>query len=216
MHVLVISGGSIDCAFAKAYLSERTFDRIIAADAGLAACRQLGILPTDVLGDFDSLEDFSLLEELEKEGIPVSRYPIKKDYTDTDLAFSMCEEMGADRVTVLGATGTRIDHTLANLALLVRMEKKGIHTVILDAHNEARVLIGPAEETLVKKEKSEYMSVLALWGNVSGIDLEGFLYPMKNGTLYPFESLGISNEITGRQGTIRIREGCLLVIRSRD
>ena len=66
------------------------------------------------------------------------------------------------------------------------------------------------------KEKSEYMSVLALWGNVSGIDLEGFLYPMKNGTLYPFESLGISNEITGRQGTIRIREGCLLVIRSRD
>ncbi|MBR0381476.1 MAG: thiamine diphosphokinase [Eubacterium sp.] len=216
MHVLVVSGGSIDCPFAKAYLSGKTFDRIIAADAGLAACAGLGINPTDVIGDFDSLEDFSLLEEVEKKGIPVTRYPVKKDYTDTDLAFSMCEEMGADRVTVLGATGSRMDHTLANLALMARMEKKGIHTVILDAHNEAEVLIGPAEKTFMKKEKSEYISVLALWGTVRGLDLEGFLYPMENGDLHPFESLGISNEITGPRGTVRIREGCLLVIRSAD
>ena len=53
--ILIVSGGSIDVDFAKEYLRERQYDHIVAADSGLAHCKEIGIEPTDILGDFDSL-----------------------------------------------------------------------------------------------------------------------------------------------------------------
>ena len=60
--ILIVSGGSIDVDFAKEYLRERQYDHIVAADSGLAHCKEIGIEPTDILGDFDSLRNLELLE----------------------------------------------------------------------------------------------------------------------------------------------------------
>ena len=56
--ILIVSGGSIDVDFAKEYLRERQYDHIVAADSGLAHCKEIGIEPTDILGDFDSLRNY--------------------------------------------------------------------------------------------------------------------------------------------------------------
>lgn len=53
-HVLIISGGSIDAAFARAYIRERQFDMVISADSGMEFCREAELLPDLILGDFDS------------------------------------------------------------------------------------------------------------------------------------------------------------------
>ena len=60
--ILIVSGGSIDVDFAKEYLRERQYDHIVMADSGLAHCKEIGIEPTDILGDFDSLRNLELLE----------------------------------------------------------------------------------------------------------------------------------------------------------
>ena len=84
--ILIITGGHLDVAFAEEYLKGKHFDRIITADAGLSSCRKLRRMPTDILGDFDSLADKRLLSFYEEQGVPVRIFPTRKDYTDTHLA----------------------------------------------------------------------------------------------------------------------------------
>ena len=55
MKVLIVTGGNVDIPFAKDYLADQKFDRVIAADSGLSHCERLSLLPTEILGDFDSL-----------------------------------------------------------------------------------------------------------------------------------------------------------------
>ena len=53
-HVLILSGGRIDPEFARDYLKDKPYDLIISADSGIDFCRQAGLMPDVVLGDFDS------------------------------------------------------------------------------------------------------------------------------------------------------------------
>ena len=50
--ILILTGGRIDTDFAAAYLRDKKFDRIIAADSGLASSRRPHLTPTDILGEF--------------------------------------------------------------------------------------------------------------------------------------------------------------------
>ena len=63
MKVLIISGGQVNIRQLREWVESRHYDRIIAADAGLRVCHEAGILPTEILGDFDSLKNPALLEE---------------------------------------------------------------------------------------------------------------------------------------------------------
>ena len=59
---LIVTGGTIDIAFAKDFLSQRSYDYVIAADAGLEVLRPLHISPNAVVGDLDTV-DKKVLEE---------------------------------------------------------------------------------------------------------------------------------------------------------
>lgn len=214
--VLIVTGGTTDVEFARIYLKDKIFRHIIAADSGVAACRRLGLLPTDILGDFDSLNDKEELSFYEKLGIPIHTFPRRKDYTDTHLAVEYAGSLKPDTVTLLGATGTRLDHTLANISMLSRLECMGIRAKIVDRYNEISMVCGQQERTYEKSARRKYVSLIAWGGPVKGIDLEGFSYPLRNAGLEPDLSIGISNEIEKEYGTLRIKEGNLLVIRSTD
>ena len=221
--VLIVSGGSVDTDFAKEYLRDRQYDHIVAADSGLAHCKEIGIEPTDILGDFDSLKNKALLEEYRKKGIPLREFPTRKDYTDTHLAVKYAMDLKAKEVTILGATGTRYDHTLANISLLAFMKDNGIEAKIVDANNEIEMLHGPEERKYLRSDienpqnpKKEYFSIIAFSPEVTGVDEEGFSYSLKNGTLYNKESIGVSNEIVEKEATLRLQSGYLIVMRTTD
>ena len=221
--LLIVSGGSIDINFSKEYIKDKKYDRIIAADSGLAHCKEIGIEPTDILGDFDSLKNKELLEEYRKKGIPLREFPTRKDYTDTHLAVKYAVDLKPQRVTILGATGTRYDHALANISLLAFLKDNGIEAKIIDAHNEIEMLHGPEERKYLRSDiknpqnpGKEYFSIIAFSPEVTGIDEEGFSYSLKNGTLYNKESVGVSNEIMAKEATLRVKTGYLLVLNTRD
>lgn len=201
---------------ARAYLEDKRYDRIIAADSGLDHAKKLGIMPTDILGDFDSLEDKSLLEDCREKGISIHTFPSRKDYTDTHLALMYAKDLCATRITLLGATGSRYDHSLANIGLLAWLADQGIEGTIADEHNEMEMLKGPAEKEYKKDSRWPWFSLLAWGGEVTGINLTGFSYPLEDGTLTPDISLGISNEITSETASLKLESGHLLVIRSTD
>ena len=216
MRVLIITGGTVDLQFTVEYLKQEKFDRVIAADAGLIHCKEAGILPTDILGDFDSLNHPDLLEEYRDAGVPVRSFPTRKDYTDTHLAVMYAKDLNPEEVVLLGATGTRLDHMLANIGMLEYMAGEGVPCKIVDAHNEVELLCGNVRKKYRRPEEKTFFSLVAWNDKVTGIDLEGFSYPLKNGTLDTAISLGISNEIVEEYGTLQMRTGKLLVIQSRD
>ena len=86
MTGLIITGGSINCAFAGAFLKNREFDMVIAVDGGLAAVKSLNIRPDAIVGDFDTVKG-ELLEEYRRiGGIAFEQHQPEKDETDTELA----------------------------------------------------------------------------------------------------------------------------------
>lgn len=216
MKVLIVSGGNVEVPFAGNYVKQHTFDRVIAADAGLAACEKIGVVPTDILGDFDSLKNRALLERYRGQGIPVREFPTRKDYTDTHLALRYGAEIGADDITLLGATGTRYDHALANIGLLEEMAGENIDCRIVDRYNEIEMFCGQTEKIYHRREELPYFSLLAWSRQVTGLTLTGFSYPLCDAKLVRGISLGISNELTEPIGTLRMEDGKLLVIRSTD
>ncbi len=216
MKLLIVSGGQVDLALLEKESREGSYDRILAADAGLARCQQAGLLPTDILGDFDSLKDLTLLEHYKAMGVPVRTFPERKDYTDTDLALHYAVELGASEVVVLGGTGSRLDHTLANVFNLAYLAGRGISCRLLDGHNQVEMLKGPCDMIYEQEEEFPFFSLLACSDRVEGLTLTGFSYPLEDYCLERFVSLGISNFMTEKKGSLHFKEGFLLVIRARD
>ena len=90
----------------------------VAADSGLQAALNADIKPDWVIGDMDSLEDKSRLSAVPQER--VIRHPHDKDFTDTELAFSLAAEKGCDDIWILGGGGGRIDHLFGIRSLFER------------------------------------------------------------------------------------------------
>ena len=124
--------------------------------------------------------------------------------------------MSPEKVTLLGATGTRYDHALANIGMLEKLTTLGISGKIVDKNNEIEMLCGKNEKMYRKIPERKFFSLVAWGGDVTGIDLIGFSYPLNDATLRPSQSLGISNELADETGILRMKTGKLLVIRSAD
>lgn len=140
--------------------------------------------------------------------------PVKDD-TDTEFAIREAIRRGATEITILGATGTRLDHVLGNIHLLGIGLQENLQIELVDAHNRIRMIQG--RRSIRRDEQfGKYVSLLPFGGDATGVTLRGFKYPLENATLESFSSLGISNEIVGDFGDIRIENGTALVIESRD
>lgn len=62
-----------------------------------------------------------------------------KDDTDTEFALRLAISMGAECITVLGGTGSRLDHVLGNIELLGIGLELGVEIELLDANNRIRM-----------------------------------------------------------------------------
>lgn len=218
-RILILTGGTISTDFAKKFLKDQKFDIIIAADSGLKSVEELN-LPVDyILGDFDSVPSDTLEKyrdyAKEKKHIIMKEYNSKKDETDTEIAIQLATELKADDIVILGATGTRIDHMLANIHLLYIPLKQNINACIIDEHN--KIYLINQNTTLIKdKLFGSYLSLLPLTETVDHVTLEGFKYPLSKRTLHVGESIGISNEVVSSSANILLESGVLVVIESKD
>lgn len=214
MHILIITGGGIDIPFTDSYIKEHKFDKTIAADKGVQYAIKLGIVPNLILGDFDSL-DREIQIKMKEWNVPIRTFPPEKDDTDTHLAIKEAIAMRADQMTLIGATGTRMDHTWANIGLLEIAMKQGVQAWIVDKNNRISMWNKSLE---LKKEETfgDFVSLIPYTEQVTGVTLTGFYYPLTNAKLTLGSSLGISNELVDEIGRIEMKTGELIVVESRD
>lgn len=219
MKIAIISGGYIDLSYLKEELGREGFDYIIAADRGLVALWELGVSPDVMLGDYDSVSQ-EVYESFLEMDIPSYTYPERKDDTDTELALQYAVEriqgsQESGSIIIYGATGTRLDHTLANISLLKQGILQGIDMELRDSHNRLR-LIQDCLNVRGEDMFGDYVSLIPMSEVVEDICLAGFRYPLQHGNLVQGNSLGVSNVLEEAEGKIHVGRGYLLVIESRD
>ncbi|WP_083389905.1 thiamine diphosphokinase [Angelakisella massiliensis] len=176
---------------------------IIAADGGYLHARRLGLRPDLILGDFDSAP--------RPADTDVELFPAEKDDTDCMLAVKEGIARGCRDFIILGGTGGRLDHTIANIQTLEYLCDRGLGNLLADARHRITVL---RDTSRTFPRFKGYLSIFALSPRGEGVTLTGMKYPLKEAVLTRGFPLGVSNQITEKEGTVSIRQGTLLVIQA--
>lgn len=211
MKVVCVCNGSIsDYDKLKKYILAS--DYIISVDGGASHLRKMRIDPNILIGDFDSANPQDLDYFIGK-GIEVFKFPVEKDMTDSELAIEKAFELGAKELVFLGALGTRIDHSFANIMLLKKMLDRGLKGSIVDEHNE--IYMFDSDFSLSNKEGCK-LSLIPITEKVTGVSTKGLKYPLNNATMVLGTSWGVSNEFGEETAKVTIGSGVLLACLSRD
>ncbi|HHX72349.1 MAG TPA: thiamine diphosphokinase [Clostridiales bacterium] len=182
---------------------------LIAADGGAEKAKKLGLEPDILMGDMDSLADFSF--DAEKN---VIRLPAEKD--DTDLYAAAREGLRRDfrRFLLIGCTGGRLDHFLSVLSVLAFLEQEGAQGLVLSDGNRIFWAKGPFQAVIPNDPAFQYFSLQAMDKTVTDVTIKGAKYPLSDYTLHRESSIGISNEIQGEAAFVSASAGELLIIQS--
>ena len=215
---IIVSGGNIHKDFALEFLKKNKTENtcLIAADRGVEFFMGTDLEPDVAVGDFDSLsaEGAKYMETLKH--TEIRRLKPEKDDSDTQSAANYAIEQGTERIMILGATGNRIDHLMANFGLLMLGKIKQVQIVLVDAYNYMSLI---ESGMILKKEEQfgKYVSFFPIEGEVTGLTLKGFKYPLNSYTLKVEDSgLTVSNEISDPEAEVTFETGKLLMIMSRD
>ena len=201
MRAVIICGGNVG-EYIIDYITQS--DYIISADSGYDHAIKFGIKPDIVIGDMDSV-----VADLKDKKTII--YPQKKDFTDSELALFHARELGATEILMFGMIGSRMDHSYANISLLLNC--RDIDVAIIDSNNIIRMVF---DELSLKGEIGDTVSILPFSGDAEGVTTKGLEYPLTDGTIKIGTSLGVSNKMVQNQCSVTIKKGTALVIRSKD
>ena len=186
----------------------RDDDYIIAADGGTRHALALGLVPSVVIGDLDSLGAVNL-----PASVDVIQYPADKDETDLELALLHARERGFDEILLIGALGGRLDQTLGNLSLLSDPIWDGVDVRMDDGVEQ---VFFARKQAQIQGRIGEIVSLIPWRGDVAIANTEGLRWSLQNEILYAHQTRGISNELTAENAQIDVDAGLLLIIHTRD
>ncbi len=182
-------------------------DLVIAADGGYRTLLKLGVRCDLLLGDMDSIN----AEELDLSAVTKRLlFPVEKDETDTYLAYMEGVRRGYTEFRIYGGVGGREDHTFANYSLLLHGRNAG-HSLTL-VGNGMEIFVIQNERIALRGKKGAHLSVFAVGGAASGVDIFGAKYEARGVTLTPDFPLGVSNSFVDSDAVISVSDGSLLVM----
>ena len=212
---VIISGGALDRDFTLEQMKNINPEIIIGVDSGLDFLYQNAIMPTHIVGDFDSVKPEVIAHYKQKTDIPIREFNPVKDASDTEIAVRLAIELKVEVLWIFGATGSRLDHVWANVQTLKIAHDAGVKAFILDRYNR----ISMAEKQIELSRRNAFgpfFSVFSFGGNVQGLSISGAKYPLKNHTLCPYDSLTVSNQFLEDEVHITFSEGMIVLMETRD
>lgn len=178
-------------------------DYVIAADAGLKHLQEIGVQADLVLGDFDSLG-----------GMPehpnVIKHPAVKDETDMFLAVKKGLSMGYKKFVLLGGLGNRVDHSMANIQIIIYLARRGARGYLVGGKI---ITTSITNDTIAfSPDAKGIISVFSQSERALGVNIGGLKYQLENATLTNDMPIGVSNEFIGKRATISVENGTLLIL----
>jgi thiamine pyrophosphokinase len=206
---LIIAGGSPVQPDLVEQLADFTW--VVAADSGLDQAYRLGISPDLVVGDMDSVTARSLNRAI-AEGTAIERHPVDKNATDLELAIVAAASAGYRTGTIIGGTGGRIAHTLANAMVLLED-----HAISLEWRTGSATIVAlHVDETRVyQPDQGTLLSVIAI-GEPATCKSQGLRWPLDGIALDAGSTRGVSNEIIAERARVLVTGGQVLTIQERD
>ena len=178
-------------------------DLVIAADAGIRYLEECGINADLVIGDFDSLND-------------IPTYPntmaLSPEKDDTDMLAAVREgiKAGYSDFHIYCGMGGRIDHTIANLQVLAYLSENDMRGFLFGKDSVITAITN--QKISFEKVPSGYISVFSYTEKAEGIYLRGLKYELTDAVLTNTFPLGVSNEFIGRESSISVSSGTLLIV----
>lgn len=211
MKILLAAGG--DPNHWPAFSND--FDKIIGIDRGNLFLLRRGIVPDLAIGDFDSLNEAEK-KEVFSQIAEIQTSPAEKDDTDTQLALvTVFERYPEAKVTLIGATGGRLDHLLANLWLGVepRFLPFLSQIKILDQGNDVSYIASGTHQ-ISKNPEMKYLAFCCLTP-VKKLTLKNLKYEL-SAVDFPQPTSLASNEFLRGDAEVSFSNGLIAVIQSRD
>ncbi len=209
MKCLIVSGG-VSPRKADLLKHYKNADITIAVDGAADVFDRFVLSPNYIIGDIDTA-DPKTVSKLESDGASIIKLQRAKNETDTEAAMNHAIKAGADDIVILGATGRRMDHTLANIAMLVRALNAGVQCRMFDTYNEMWVATG---EHRFNGRIGQTVSIHPLTGDLI-VNAKNLEYPLENLALRTDSSRGISNIIKKNPVQLSILGGNALIVKIR-
>ncbi|MDD7362950.1 MAG: thiamine diphosphokinase [Peptoniphilus sp.] len=185
-------------------------DAIICADSGFDMLGGNTEKLDLVIGDFDSTRRTDMLDRL---NVPIEALSPQKDETDTEMAMLRMLEKNPSQIHILGATGSRLDHSLATVLSLESYLDRDVEITLIDDHNELRIV--DSGRYVVHDSGFKYFSLIPLTDSIE-VSTKGMAYEIDHAILYRKKTRGVSNEIVDEEATVYIHEGRAMMIKSKD
>ena len=208
---VIIGAGACDTQRLKKQLILNEKDLCIAADGGLDYLLKIGLTPDIVLGDMDSLENEERIDSAHADFL-IKRLPVEKDDTDMLAAVKEGLAAGCRQFELYGALGGRLDHTFANVQCLLYLLNRDARGIIV-GDDVTLILIRNEKISFSASDTKEgkRVSVFAYGGDAHGVSEKGLKYLLDNVTVKSEFPIGVSNEFTGGDAEIEVKDGMLLI-----
>ena len=206
---LIISGApQEDLSYVMDFYERLEKPLIICADRGLEYALRLGMRPDLFVADCDSSHRTDAPCEF-------IRLVPEKDDTDTMHALNVAIDRGCTNVVIVCATGGRIDHMLANLALCEYCAERNVRCVVADRRNSVE-FFGQKPVKIQKDPKYSFFSLIPLDHHLEGVTIQGAKYPLEDARVSRSNILTVSNEFLENEVEISVKKGKWLLVRSGD
>ena len=188
----------------RTYLRDGDFN--IFCDSGLYHQEKLGISAHLIVGDFDS-------HPRPDTAVETIALPREKDDTDTVYAVKEALSRGFEDFLLIGVCGGRLDHTLGNVSILLKLHSDGKKALIVDDFSEMEIV---SKEAKYIDDSFPYFSLINIDGVCRGVYEKNAKFPLENGEIDAEYQYGISNEpLPGKTAEVSVMSGRALLIKVR-
>lgn len=118
--------------------------------------------------------------------------------------------MGYNEFHLYGCLGKRIEHSIANIGVLSYLKDNNTNGYLIDQKKIIRVIKN--EKIVFDDTYKGYISIFSLYTKSSGVTLKNLKYELNDYELNENFPLGIDNEFIGKNSSVEVKDGKLLVI----
>jgi len=200
---VIIAGAEIvNYEYVRSHIRED--DYIIFCDCGLKHMDRLGCRPDLIVGDFDSY----VKPDMDAEIIEL---PQEKDDTDTFYAAKEAMKRGYKEFLFAGVIGNRLDHSLANVSVLLMLDTNGCRAIAVDDYSQMEIISGGKNYI---EDSFSYFSLINISGETRDVTITNAKYCIEHADIHCDYQYGVSNEvIPGKTAEVIIGSGRALLIK---
>lgn len=190
-YLLITGGRPPESAWLKSLANYMDYGERWAADHGIDACQTAALLPDRVLGDGDSAS-ISSWGWAQAAGVPVEKFPVAKDLTDTQLALTEMAESGAPAIVTTGAFGGRFDHAYSTIFSAAH---SAVPCVLIDEQEAIFFVKAGASLDATLASRPKAISLLPITESCHGVTTTNLRWELNSATLTSSMPSAVSNEL---------------------